>query len=124
MIGRHFCRPAFLAAFHRDRFRDRFTGTGFLLKTASTDDGDDWRGVAVDDEEVGEFARLEGAEFVVGSHDLSAGFGGAGDDFQGGESNILDEEDQFAGVIAVRVPAEAVVAAHAEAAAGTEDATG
>ena len=42
----------------------------------------------------------------------------------GDEADVLDEERQLLGVVAVRVPGEAVVAAHAEPAAGLEDAAG
>ena len=41
--------------------------------------------------------------------------------FQRREADVLDEERQFLGVVAVRVPGEAVVAPHAEPAAGFQD---
>src|SRR5260370_24224342 len=87
-------------------------------------DGDVAEHVAVDDQEIGKFAYLECAELVGAAQDLRAGFGGAGDDFQRGEADVLDEERQLAGVVTVRVPTEAVVAAHAEPAPGPQDAPG
>ena len=55
------------------------------------------------------------------AHDLGAGPGGAGDRLQRREADVVDEESQLLGVVAVRVPGEAVVAAHADPAAGLEN---
>ena len=55
------------------------------------------------------------------AHDFRAGLRGALERFERAEADVVHEEGQLLGVVAVRVPAEAVVAAHADAPAGLED---
>ncbi len=61
---------------------------------------------------------------LAAAHDLGAGPRGAGDHLQRRKADVVDEESQLLGVVAVRVPGEAVVAAHAEPAAGLQDPAG
>jgi lysophospholipase L1-like esterase len=83
--------------------------------------GDVGQDIAVDDQDVGELAGLDGPELVDAAHDLGAGLRGAGDHFHRRQPDVLDEEGQLLGVITVRVPGKPVVATHAESAAGAED---
>src|SRR6185436_13334949 len=54
--------------------------------------------------------------------DLGAGFGGAFECVERGEADVLDEEGEFLGIKAVGIPGEAIIASHAQTAAGLEDA--
>ena len=61
---------------------------------------------------------------MASAEQFCAIFGGAGEDFQGAKADVFDEECQFASVVTVGVPGEAVVTTHSEAAAGSEDHAG
>src|SRR5262249_54453714 len=87
-------------------------------------DGDVRQHVAVHHQHVGQLARLERAQLVAAAQDLGTRFGGAGEDVQRAQADVLDEEGQLLGVVAVRVPGEAVVAAHAEPSARPQDHAG
>src|ERR1700751_5824577 len=67
--------------------------------------------VAVDEDEVGEVAGLDLAEFAGLAHDLPALSGGRQDGLHRGEAEKLDEVLQGAGVGPVRAPGEPVVSA-------------
>ena len=75
------------------------------------EDGDVGERVAVDEQQVGEVARLHLPQLVGPQHDLPAQRGGGEDRLHGGEAEQLDEVLQVAGVGAVRGPGEPVVAA-------------
>ena len=75
------------------------------------------RYVALDEKDVGEFPRLQRAELVATAHYFRSGLRGAGDDFERREAHVLYKERQLARIVSVRVPAETIVAAHAESSA-------
>src|SRR6185436_13088205 len=77
--------------------------------------------IAVDDQDVRELAGLKRADLLVAAEDLGAGLRGAAERVGGGEADLLHEEGELLRVVAVGGPGEAVVAAHAERAAGVED---
>ena len=61
----------------------------------------------IDDQHVGQLARLQRAELVAAAHDLRTRLRRAGDRLQRAEADVLHEEGQLLGVVAVGVPGEA-----------------
>src|ERR1035438_5972233 len=56
--------------------------------------------IAGDNQEVGEFSWLHGADLVAPAEDFSAGFGRAPDGGERIDADAADEEGEFAGVVA------------------------
>src|SRR5581483_1867618 len=110
LLGAHLSRLDYASLQHGDK-------AAAVLQNADIGEN-----VAVDNQDIGKLAPFQGADLVVPPHDLGARFGGARDRFQRRKADVLDEEAEFAGIGAVRAPGEAVVAAHAEAAARLENA--
>src|SRR5215813_6829976 len=71
--------------------------------------------IAVDEQEVGEVARLDLPELAGPAHDLAAHARGCHQRLRGSEAQHVDEEQEITGVGPVRVPGEAVVAAREDA---------
>lgn len=88
---------------------------------AVLEERDVFQDIAIDDEEIGEFSGFDGADFPFAAEDFGSGSGGAGDDLEGIEADVFDEEFEFAGIVAVGIPTEAVVAPHAESSADFEN---
>jgi hypothetical protein len=93
------------------------TSEAASLYYAALDDGEETRTVfqkanvrryvAVHDQHVRELARLKCAQLFPPSHDLRPRLGGALDHFQGRQTDVGDEEGEFLGVVAMRIPGEA-----------------
>src|SRR5207244_416770 len=71
--------------------------------------------IAIDQQEIGELAGLDQAELVAALHDLAAGARGRLQGLAGSEAEMGDEVLEVAGVGALRVGGEAVVAAQHDA---------
>src|SRR5215469_7445199 len=71
--------------------------------------------VAVDQQEIGQVARLDLPEFMASPHDLAAGTRRGLQRFARTESEMLHEMLEVAGVGALRIDGEAVVAADHDA---------
>src|SRR6266568_1521580 len=71
--------------------------------------------IAIDEQEVGEVAGLDLAELVRAAHDLATHPGGRDERLHRSEAEHVDEEEEIAGIGAVRVPRESVVAAGQDA---------
>ena len=69
--------------------------------------------IAVHDDEVGELARLEGADAIRHPHQLGAAPGRARDGLERREADHVHEDLDVLGVLPVRIPGEAEVAARA-----------
>ena len=72
--------------------------------------GDVGEGVALDGDEVGEFAGFDGADAILPGEEFGGGGGGGADGFKRGQA-ALGERDQFFGIFALVVYAACVVAA-------------
>ena len=97
------------------------TASNLDRSSSNGDVGDD---VTVDDEDVGQLAGLQRSDIVFCSADLRAGTGGTNDGVHRAEADVVDEEAELFGVVTMRVPREAVVAAQAQPTTGLEQLAG
>ena len=88
------------------------------------ENGDVCHDIAIDHEDIRQLADGERAEFMSAAENLGTGLRRALQDFKRREADVLVEERQLARVLAVRVPAEAVIAAEADPSTCLQDSPG